>query len=113
MRKIILLALSFILLATRSYAIISDQYELADRVSIQRYSSNLTTALSRIGSSHKTLDINTTVTLAADANVPENLALSIGENGLITLGNYNLYVHGDFDCPPGNQAFWVYPNKGT
>lgn len=81
-------------------------YRFGDRVSISNYSNNLGTAINSIGySTHRTIEINTTVTLAADANVPSNIALNIGENGSIVFGNYGLIIHGDFICAPGNQAF--------
>ncbi|MEW5803893.1 MAG: glycosyl hydrolase family 28-related protein [bacterium] len=92
-------------LAILTMAFTGTVYQIGDRVSIGSYSNSLNTAISSLGAQHRTIDINTTVTLTANATLPANLALEIGENGLIQLGNYNLTILGDFDCPPNNQAF--------
>ena len=109
MRKLlIIIALLFIWCVPMTcHAQVGNKFDLGDWASIQKYSSSLATAISTIGADHERLVINTTVTLGADANAPDNIAFEISENGLITLGNYNLYIHGDFRCEPGNRAFNV------
>lgn len=56
--------------------------------------------VSSIGSTEKTVYIDTAGTLAANTTLPSTMHVIIQKGGSITLGNYNLAINGPFDAGP-------------
>jgi len=88
-----------------------DKYRMGQTESISRYSSDLATAISSIGSDDRTLVIDTSVALAADANVPDNIHVKMAQGGLITLTGAALTLH-SFEAPL-QQCFAPDPNSSV
>lgn len=77
----------------------------SSKVKIGLFGNNLATALTAISTREVTLQWDSNIALAADANCPETLDIDVVNGGVIAFGNYNLVVHGDFICPPKHKAF--------
>ncbi|MEW5804613.1 MAG: hypothetical protein AB1847_21180 [bacterium] len=88
------------------------QHNFRDRISIGEYSDSLATAIANAGILKRTVYIDTNISLASNVIDPNNLSMEIGKNGIVHLGNYNLTIWGDFECPSNHQAF-VYDGTGT
>jgi len=85
------------------YAAKMDHYALGDIVSIGRYLDpngdySLATAKTEIGAANKQLVINESITLYDDCNMPDNIAIKVTPNGLISLVHSDLILHGDIDA---------------
>jgi len=85
------------------YAASQAHYALGDIVSIGRYRDpngvySLATAKTEIGVANKQLVINESITLYDDCNMPDNIAIKVTPNGLISLVHSDLILHGDLDA---------------
>ena len=105
MKKIIQMALILIMILSCSmaYAAKMDHYALGDIVSIGRYLDpngdySLAQAKTDIGADNKQLVINEPITLYDDCNMPDNIAIKVTPNGLISLVHVDLVLHGDIDA---------------
>ena len=119
MKKIIQLALILIMIISCSmvYAAKMDHYALGDIVSIGRYRDpndaySLAQAKTTIGSENKQLVINESITLYDDCNMPDNIAIKVTPNGLITATHADIIIHGPFEGPL-SQCFALDANSSV
>ena len=119
MKKIIQMALILIMILSCSvaYAAKQSHYALGDIVSIGRYRDpndaySLAQAKTTIGSENKQLVINESITLYDDCNMPDNIAIKVTPNGLITATHADIIIHGPFEGPL-SQCFALDANSSV